>query len=195
MVDVRTLSVKKYFALESPHVAARAFWIATATIVTAIAAQIEIPHQPVPYTFQTLVVILAGGLLGSKKGFLSMMAYLGLGAIGLPVFAGGGFGLARLMGPTGGYLLAFPVAAYLVGVLVSSRPESVAANSILNTLWLFGTMTLGLFIIFVMGTVQLNVVYFHNWTSAVQSGFLIFSFWDVMKLLAATAIVRELRKD
>ena len=194
MAQVRALSPKRYLALGSERVVAQAFWVVSFALCTAVGAQLEIPHQPVPYTFQTLVVVLAGGLLGSRNGFLSMMLYLGIGLVGMPVFAGGGFGLARLIGPTGGYLLSFPVAAFVVGTLVSRQPDAVASKSILAYLWTLGAMLSGLLVVFAMGTIQLNVVYFHNWTLAFHSGFLIFSPWDVLKLVAAATICRELRK-
>lgn len=194
MAQVRTLSPKRYLALGSEHMVAQVFWVVSFTLLAAIGAQLEIPHQPVPYTFQTLVVILAGGLLGSRNGFLSMMLYLGIGLVGMPVFAGGGFGLARLIGPTGGYLLSFPVAAFVVGTLMSHLPEAVSLKSVLGFVWTLGAMMFGLLVVFAMGTIQLNIVYFHNWTLAFQSGFLIFSPWDVLKLIAATTICRELGK-
>jgi biotin transport system substrate-specific component len=191
---VRSLSPAKYLALTSEHAIAQTFWVVSFALFTAIGAQIEIPHQPVPYTFQTFAVILAGGLLGGKKGFLSMLLYLGLGLTGLPVFAGGGLGFAKLVGPTGGYLLSFPVAAFLIGTLMSSMPDMVARRSVLAYLWTLAAMTAGLLVVFSIGTFQLNLVYLHNWALAFQSGFLIFSPWDVLKLVAATAICRELRK-
>ena len=194
MAEVRSLSPKRYLALGSEHIVAQAFWIASFAIFAAIGAQLEIPHQPVPYTFQTLAVILAGGLLGSRNGFLSMTLYLGLGLAGMPVFAGGGFGLAKLIGPTGGYLLSFPVAAFLVGTLISYQPAAISSKSVLAFVWTLGAMLSGLLVVFAMGTVQLNIVYFHNWTLAFQSGFLIFSPWDVLKLVSATTICRELRR-
>jgi biotin transport system substrate-specific component len=72
----------------------------------------------VPLTLQTLGILLVGATLGSRLGFLALLAYLLEGAMGLPVFAGGTGGLARILGPTGGFLLAFPLAAGLVGLLV-----------------------------------------------------------------------------
>ena len=194
MAEARSLSPQRYLALGSEHMVAQAFWIVSFALLTSIGAQLEISHQPVPYTFQTLAVILAGGLLGSRNGFLSMMLYLGLGLAGMPVFAGGGFGLAKLIGPTGGYLLSFPVAAFLVGTLISYQPAAVSSKSVLAFAWTLGAMLSGLLVVFAMGTVQLNIVYFHNWTLAFQSGFLIFSPWDVLKLVAATTICRELRR-
>lgn len=194
MADAKLLTSKRYFALGSEHIVAQAFWVVTFALLVAIGAQLEIPHQPVPYTFQTLAVLLAGGLLGSRNGFLSMMLYLGLGLVGMPVFAGGGFGLMKLVGPTGGYLLSFPVAAFVVGSLLSYQPAVVSWKSVLAYAWTLGAMMCGLLIVFTVGTLQLNFVYFHNWTLAFQSGFLIFSPWDVLKLVAATTICRELKK-
>jgi biotin transport system substrate-specific component len=162
---------------------AQTFWITSFALLTAIGAQLEIPHQPVPYTFQTLVVLLAGAILGPRNGFLSMAMYVVLGTVGLPVFSGGGFGLIRIAGPTGGYLLAFPIAAYVVGYVLSRRE---------GFFWTLGAMTAGLLLIFCVGTLQLNLVYFNNWSSSLKAGFLIFSWWDVLKLLAATAMYHQL---
>ena len=100
-----------------PSVAVQAFWVTLFALATAAGARLEIPHVPVPYTLQTIVVILSGAFLGARNGFLSQAAYVALGAAGAPVFAGGAAGPAVLAGPTGGYLLAFPLAAALVGAL------------------------------------------------------------------------------
>lgn len=75
----------------------------------------------VPVTLQVLVVLLAGGLLGPVWGAVSMVVYVLLGAVGLPVFAGGTSGLGILMGPTGGYLFSYPLAAFAVGLLAPSQ--------------------------------------------------------------------------
>jgi biotin transport system substrate-specific component len=80
-----------------------------------LSAQIVIPVGVVPYTGQTFVVLLAGALLGSRLGAIAMITYLVEGAIGLPFFQGGHGGLLYLMGPTGGYLIAFPAAAFITG--------------------------------------------------------------------------------
>lgn len=160
-------------------VAAQAFWIVFFSALTAVGARVEIPHEPVPYTLQTFFVLLAGAFLGMRNGSLSQFAYLAAGAAGAPVFAGGDAGLARLFGPSGGYLFAFPVAAFLVGWLVQQRRGLV---------WTLFSMAVGLLVIFVFGTVQLNVVYLHDWRAAIQSGFLIFSWWDLLKLGAAAMI-------
>ena len=89
---------------------------------TALAAQmaVRLPYTPVPVTMQTLFVLLAGIVLGPRDGFYAMIAYIGIGIAGAPVFAGMTFGPAVLFGPTGGYLLAFPAAAMLTGFVARS---------------------------------------------------------------------------
>ncbi len=92
-------------------------------LIVAGAAQVSIPlpGTPVPMTLQPMAVLLVGGLLGAPLGALSMILYLAMGAAGLPVFTPTVplVGLARLFGPTGGYLLAYPVAAWCVGAVVA----------------------------------------------------------------------------
>lgn len=165
--------------------AAQAAWIAGFAVLTAAGARIEIPHQPVPYTLQTFFVLLSGAFLGARNGFFSQVLYLAVGAAGLPVFSGAGFGVLRLLGPTGGYLLAFPVAAALVGYLVTKRK---------GFLWNITAMFAGLIVIFTFGTLVLNAVLIHDITAAFASGFLIFSWWDVVKLSAAAGIYTEFSK-
>ncbi len=90
-------------------------------LVVALSAQIvvPVPFSPVPMTLQPLAVLMVGGLLGGAAGLGALVFYIALGIAGLPVFAAGGSGVARLLGPTGGYLLAFPVAAWLTGILAT----------------------------------------------------------------------------
>jgi biotin transport system substrate-specific component len=89
--------------------------IAGFALVTVVLAQVRVPlpFTPVPITGQTFAVLLAGAALGARRGFLSQLGYLALGAAGLPVFAGG-----SLIGPTAGYLWSFPAAAFLLGWMV-----------------------------------------------------------------------------
>ncbi len=158
------------------------FWIFSFTILTAIAAQITIPVKPVPFTLQTMMVLLAGALLGAKNGAYSQLIYLSLGAIGLPIFADTADGLycvSRLFGPTGGYLLAFPAAAFLVGYLVQKNKKYYSV--ILS-------MFAGNLFIIIAGTLFLNIFYLHNLSDAVIAGAAIFSIWMVVKVFAAAAI-------
>jgi biotin transport system substrate-specific component len=182
MQEVKNAILTKYIGVTGIQSVTRVLWIVTFTLLTAISAQIEIPLRPVPLTLQTFFVLLSGAFLGKRDGFLSMSLYLGLGALGLPVFAGGAFGLHSILGPSGGYLLAFPVASFAIGYLVSISQKR---------LFILFSMFLGLMIIFTFGTIQLNFVYFHNWSHSLEAGFLIFSVWDVVKLLAASSIYSQ----
>lgn len=89
------------------------------SLLIALSAQISfrLPFSPVPITGQTFAILMAGALLGANRGALCVLAYLFEGAIGLPVFAGGGAGIIWLFGPTGGYLVGFVAAAWAVGKL------------------------------------------------------------------------------
>src|SRR3954452_12574807 len=102
--------------------AVRAAAVLFATVATIAAAQVSIPlpFTPVPFTLQPMVVLLAGAALGSRLGMTSQVCYLPLGLLGLPVFAASPLlpqGLARLLGPTGGYLMSYPFAAFVAGYL------------------------------------------------------------------------------
>jgi biotin transport system substrate-specific component len=117
--------------LDSPALSARssagrrAFAVGTAALVVAASAQVTVPVplSPVPMTLQPLAVLVVGGLLGPLLGGMALGLYLALGLLGLPVFAGGGAGIVHLLGPTGGYLLAFPAAAAVAGRLAGATPR------------------------------------------------------------------------
>src|SRR5437867_1554005 len=90
------------------------------SLLTALAAQIVIPIGPVPITGQTFAVLLTGALLGPRLGAMAMIVYLLEGASGLPFFYGGHGGITHLLGPTGGYLVAFPAAAFITGAFAEN---------------------------------------------------------------------------
>ena len=123
---------------------------------------IPLPHTPVPITLQTLVVLLAGATLGSRYGTLSMAFYLLLGTTGYHVFAGGGWGLQTVFGPTGGYLLGFVLAQPAIGTLTRSR----SAQRWLTTLV---AMLCGSLIIFGCGMIWL---YVWSWTGSIAKRWL-----------------------
>jgi biotin transport system substrate-specific component len=185
MSNLSRLALPKYLDHSERGLLVQAFWILVFALATAAGARIEVPHHPVPYTLQTLAVLLAGAFLGARNGAFSQLLYLAIGILGAPVFAGGSFGIGVLFGPTGGYLLGFPVAAAAVGYLIHKRE---------GLIWSFVSMTMGLLVVFVCGTIYLYATFFHDVGAAISSGFLIFSLWDLMKLSAAAMLYNELSK-
>jgi biotin transport system substrate-specific component len=151
-------------------------------LVVALAAQVvvPIPLNPVPITLQPLAVLTVGGLLGAAGGVSALVLYLALGALGLPVFAGGGAGVHHLLGPTGGYLLAFPVAAGVTGALVGNPPRSV--------LRVLLACALGMAIIHIGGVSQLALLG-GDPALAFRLGFVPFLTGDLLKVGLAAALV------
>ena len=125
--------------------------VVAASLVTAGAAQIEIrlPWTPVPITGQSFAVLLSGLVLGSRRAFLAQMLYLSEGVLGLPFFSGGAAGLAHLVGPTGGYLVAFPFAAAFTGFLAERGWDR-------RPVTMFLAMLAGSTIVFGLGLAQLS---------------------------------------
>jgi biotin transport system substrate-specific component len=113
------------------------------SLFIAACAQFSIQIGPVPITGKSFAVLLTGALLGSRLGAAAVIAYLIEGALGLPFFAGGGAGIVRFFGPTGGYLVAFPAAAFIVGAFAEHGwdkryPTAVAAMAIGSAVILLG---------------------------------------------------------
>lgn len=164
------------------------FWVISFSILTAISAQISIPIKPVPFTLQTMIVLLAGAFLGAKNGAYSQLLYLFIGAIGFPVFAqtaDGTMGFARLIGPTGGYLIAFPIAAYLVGLLTKKNQKYLTVII---------SMFIAELVVIAFGTLYLYLTYLHNFVDAIKAGAAIFTVWMVVKVFAAAAIYFAIAK-
>ena len=161
----------------------RAARILSFVVFTFVGAQlaVRLPFTPVPVTMQTLFVILAGLTLGSRDALFAMTAYLALGASGVPLFAGFTFGPLVLLGPTGGYLLAFPAAAFLSGWLHEAWGESRPA--------LFGAAFAGSAVILCMGTLHLTLLTGASFAGAASLGLLPFLAGELIKdgLAAATA--------
>jgi biotin transport system substrate-specific component len=159
------------------------FLVIFGSLLVAAFAQIRIPlpFTPVPITGQTLAVLLVGAVLGSTRGLASMLLYLMLGLVGMPVFAGAESGLAYLSGATGGYLLGFVVAAYVVGRLAERGLERKFRTAILPFL-------IGQSIIYGLGVLWL-AVYLGNLSNAMALGFYPFVIGDILKMgLAATLL-------
>jgi biotin transport system substrate-specific component len=154
------------------------------SIFLAICAQVSfhIPNTTVPVTLQTLGVLLTGATLGSRRGGMSLLIYLAEGAAGMPVFAGGAGGFIRLLGPTGGYLLAYPIAAYVTGWLCERGLDRSFRTSVL-------AMLPGSFIIYALGVPWLGFVLHLSLPIAFAKGMLPFLPGDSIKLLVATALL------
>ncbi|MCG2784020.1 MAG: biotin transporter BioY [Anaerolineae bacterium] len=156
--------------------------ISAGALLVALLAQVRIPlpFTPVPLTGQTFAVLLVGAALGSRRGLASLSLYSLVGALGLPVFAGGAAGAAYAFGPTGGYLLGFMVAAYVTGLLAERGLERSIRTSIVP--FLAGTL-----VIYALGTGWLAVQF--GLEKALALGMLPFLVGDAIKLaLAAIAL-------
>jgi biotin transport system substrate-specific component len=155
--------------------------LGTALVAAAAQVAVPLPGTPVPLTLQPLAVLIVGGVLGPWLGASSLILYLALGAAGVPVFTPVGLpGVARLIGPTGGYLLAYPLAAYAVGRLAGdgARLGRIALAALL-----------GLVLIHLGGLAQLLVLT-GSLSRAAQFGTLPFLLGDSAKLIVAVLILR-----
>jgi biotin transport system substrate-specific component len=160
------------------------------TALTAAAAQVSIPlpFTPVPFTLQPMVVLLGGAALGSRLGMTSQLLYLLAGIAGLPVFAASPVlpqGFLRLLGPTGGYLLSYPFAAFLAGWLAERRFDRRYITSVI-------AMAAGLAIVFTCGVLWL--AWFarpvaSGLDAALRTGLYPFLPADVFKVLIAAAVL------
>jgi biotin transport system substrate-specific component len=161
--------------------ARRAIGVLVFAVATVLSAKVSVPlpGTPIYFTFQPMVVILAGALLGARLGAASQIAYLALGLVGLPVFAAGG-GAAYLMGPSGGYLMAYPLAAFVVGSLVGTGLLSI----------LFSLLA-GLVVIYAGGVAWLTVL--GSFRFAVLAGLRPFVLADLVKVALATLVVARAR--
>lgn len=164
-------------ALAPSRTARQVIGVVAFAALTAIGAKVSvlIPGTPVPFTFQPMVVLLAGALLGARLGAGSQALYLAAGIAGLPVFVAGG-GAAYLLGPTGGYLMAYPLAASLAGAFAHR-----------GTLRALGGLLLGLATIYAGGLAWLSIVGDVN--AAVALGLRPFIAMDLVKVGIALAIV------
>ena len=176
---------------ERGRVARRAAAVAFFATLTAAAGAIAVPVplSPVPVTMQTLVVLLSGALLGRSLGASAQALYLAVGALGAPVFAFGAGGVAHLFGPTGGYLLAFPVAAAVVGALA---PRADAVRSARGLARLGFALVCGTIVVYAGGIAQLQL-FVGSIENAVQHGLLPFLAGDAVKLGLGLIIAHRLR--
>jgi biotin transport system substrate-specific component len=160
-------------------------FIMSAVLMLAALSRITIPLLPVPVTGQTLGVLLMGMMLGRKRALAAILSYLALGIIGFPVFAAGSFGLATLVGPTGGYLLGFIPAAYILGFLGDKGWYNKAYTAI-------AALVIGHAIVFTFGLLWL--ANFTGWNAVLTTGFVPFVPGAVIKTLVAFALIPIIKR-
>jgi biotin transport system substrate-specific component len=171
LVDVLSPRQQRSWALD-------AALVVLFSVLVALTAQVEIPLWPVPLTLQTLGVLFTGAVLGSRRGALALLLYLAEGAVGLPVFAGGASGVGYMLGPTGGYLVGFVVAAGVVGWLAERGWDR-------RLVWTAVAMVLGNVVIYVFGVAWL-AVFLGDLGGALVQGMLLFVVGDLIKIAVAT---------
>ncbi|MGD8368621.1 MAG: biotin transporter BioY [Desulfobacterales bacterium] len=152
--------------------------------LTAAGAWIAIPVGPVPVVLQNLFIYLAGLLLGSRWGLVSVAVYLLAGACGLPVFAGGMGGVGRIVGPTGGYLVGYLPAVFLIG-LISDRWSRTLSDVL--------AMVAATAVIYAAGVAWLHTLTGLSWHQTLAVGMLPFLPGDAVKIAAAAAVAKALR--
>jgi len=152
------------------------------SLLMALSAQILIPIGPVPITGQTFVVLLTGALLGSRLGAMAMIVYLMEGASGLPFFSAGHGGLGHLLGPTGGYLVAFPAAAFITGAFAEHDWDRRFLTAV-------AAMAIGSVVIMLSGWTWFALVTNTPLTVAFQLTVLKFIPGDIIKIVLAAAVL------
>jgi biotin transport system substrate-specific component len=153
--------------------------------LTAVGAYLFIPIGPVPIVLQNMFVFLAGLLLGSRWGLASVAVYLLAGLCGLPVFAGGTGGIGRFLGPTGGFLLGYLPAVFLVGSIAERGGGRIA--------WDVVAMVVGSAALYACGATWLKVVTAMTFAKAAAVGILPFLPGDALKIAAAALIAQAVR--
>ena len=166
----------------------RAAAVLFVTVVTIVAAQVSIPlpFTPVPFTLQPMIVLLGGAALGARLGASAQVLYLAAGLAGLPVFAASPVlpqGFARLLGPTGGYLMSYPLAAFIAGYLAEQRFDRKYLTSVV-------AMGAGLAIVFACGVAWIAWGAPHaGLSAALASGLYPFLPADVLKVFVAATVL------
>lgn len=152
-----------------------------------IVPPIFLPFTPVPITLQTLGVLLAGGVLGARLGAMSQTVFLLLVATGVPLLSGGRGGLGVFVGPSAGYIISWPITAFVIGYLFS-RIANLKLNHVL-----FINMTVGILLIYLIGIPVQALVMHISLLNAIKLS-LVFVPGDVLKAVLASILVYRLRK-
>jgi biotin transport system substrate-specific component len=165
-----------------PFVFAALFAALTAAVAPL---KIDLGFTPVPITLQTLVVLLSGAMLGPIYGAIAMVLYVTVGVLGLPVFAGGSSGFGAILGPTGGYLLSYFIAAYVIGITLKIRKNPKFIDYVV-------AMLAGTFIIYVLGAGWGMIVTGLGIIAILTGWVLPFIIGDLVKLFIAAYIAKSI---
>jgi len=167
----------------------RLCYAAMGVALMAVCSWISVPFFTIPFTMQTFAVFFVIGLLGTKWGVMAILAYVGLGAAGVPVFAGFAAGVGKLLGPTGGYIVGFVLAALVSGPLLSLAKD--------NAVWRYLAMIAGLVTCYLLGTLWfMHVSGNFSWqglSSALMACVVPFVVFDLLKLLLAVFLLHRLQ--
>ncbi|GGA54858.1 biotin transporter BioY [Kroppenstedtia guangzhouensis] len=155
----------------------------------AVSGQIAIPVPPVPVTLQTLVVMLAGSVLGARWGGVSVGIFILLGAFGVPVFSGGQGGMAVLVGPTAGYIWSWPVAAFLIGWMTEESAHRLRFWKLMvhHVVW-------GVFFVYLCGVLWMMLSLGLDMRAALAGGVLPFIPGDMVKAVVASTAALSLNR-
>ena len=154
------------------------------TLLLTISAKVQVPFWPVPMTMQTFVVFLIGSTYGVRLSFLTLVAYLIEGAMGLPVFAAGG-GIVYLTGPTAGYLYGMTIAAVIISYFANMGYSTSYIKSFISIL-------IGSIVIFALGVLYLGSII--GYSKAIQAGLLPFIPSELFKIALAVLLIPTLNK-
>ncbi|KEH92736.1 BioY family protein [Clostridium botulinum C/D str. BKT12695] len=161
--------------------------VAMFTAITAVLAQISIPlpFTTVPITMQVFAIYLSEIILGRKLGFISQIVYLLLGSIGAPVFAHFSGGMQCVLGPTGGFLIGFPIVTYIIGMIPDKKLSVIKSISLL---------IISIILLYAMGVIQLSIVTKISLSKAIIIGALPFIPLDIVKIIVAYVVGIKIRE-
>jgi biotin transport system substrate-specific component len=160
--------------------------IALMAALIGILSYISIPIPPVPITAQTIAVMLAGLLLTPMDAMLSLLIFILLGAIGVPVFSNGSSGLGVLFGPTGGYIFGFLISAGFISYFKGTG-KNIYRNLIVTTIG-------GIFVVYLIGIPWLAISYDMTLMNAIKAGALPFLIGDLLKVILASFIGKKINQ-
>jgi biotin transport system substrate-specific component len=186
-MKTKTISFDNSGVLVVDDRTANIFAVLLGSLLIALLAQISIPvpFSPIPITGQTIGVILVGGLLGARRGAISILCYIFEGAMGMPVFAQMKSGIHVLVGPTAGYLWGFVIAAFLIGLLTERGYTKRPIGSFISC---FASTT----IILIIGMLYLAI--FKGFTAALLMGFYPFLVGDVVKSAICAGLLTSVKR-